>query len=631
MISLIRKSWYKKGLAGLICMLPSLLLNGAVDTLTLGRQFTQSDIRDYGGVYLESTHENNYFKIANLPDGAFQPLKETGISFSPQKAVHWVKFYVKNESLESKKIILEIRNPRINKLQVYLAGENGLITPFQLSGDDFPFHNRLVKHRYFLFPFTVAVGEVQTVYVYADKYSETILLKMLLYDENYFQEADQTSTFIFSLYIGVLLCICLLIGIASLFVRKLLLLYFLLYSASVSLILIAWTGLGFQYFWPNHPYFNSICGNLFNIVALVSLMVLTRTYLETKKHFPRFDLLLVYLHYLLVTFLLYLFFYRLFSDSIGHVIVILGMFFQLLYMGSIFMITLLTYRKESNLDHLVFLSGFFFALLASIVHLLVNLDVFDSNLVIENIVFLGFLLDIFALLFIISNEIRKAFIKNLELRNSVNKWKVEAAIALLEGQRVERQRLSQELHDGLSIHFATLKMRMSNLLGEFQNGALKIEAEKLLNGMGKIAELIRNFTHALAPLDLSEQTLKEAITDLVFDIETLTPDLTIESSLDDFQENSLSELACHTIYQCLQELLNNALKHSMATYITIQLSTKPEEVILIVKDNGKGFDAAHRERGIGLKNIQSRAAFLNGKLSIKTTVNGSCFTLCLPV
>ena len=69
------------------------------------------------------------------------------------------------------------------------------------------------------------------------------------------------------------------------------------------------------------------------------------------------------------------------------------------------------------------------------------------------------------------------------------------------------------------------------------------------------------------------------------------------------------------LYRSSQELVNNALKHSKASIINITLSKNEERLVLNVSDNGIGFDLSEvnkPNRGIGIKNIESRISVIKG-------------------
>jgi two-component system sensor histidine kinase UhpB len=74
----------------------------------------------------------------------------------------------------------------------------------------------------------------------------------------------------------------------------------------------------------------------------------------------------------------------------------------------------------------------------------------------------------------------------------------------------------------------------------------------------------------------------------------------------------------------VQEQLNNIVKHSKATTVIIGIKQNCEALQLQIKDDGIGFDSFEKRKGIGLKNIVSRAASLDGELVIHTNPGEGC-------
>lgn len=84
------------------------------------------------------------------------------------------------------------------------------------------------------------------------------------------------------------------------------------------------------------------------------------------------------------------------------------------------------------------------------------------------------------------------------------------------------------------------------------------------------------------------------------------------------------------IYRIIQELVNNAVKHSQADKLIVQMVQEPHRLCLIVEDNGKGFDvsAIGQGKGIGLNSVKSRIETLNGRIDISSEFGkGSEFIL----
>ncbi|RYZ19867.1 MAG: sensor histidine kinase, partial [Chitinophagaceae bacterium] len=78
------------------------------------------------------------------------------------------------------------------------------------------------------------------------------------------------------------------------------------------------------------------------------------------------------------------------------------------------------------------------------------------------------------------------------------------------------------------------------------------------------------------------------------------------------------------IYRILQEQLNNVLKHSEATEVSIDLEQGKNNLRLCITDNGKGFSVNKSNNGIGLMNMRTRAENLSGTLVVKSKPGQGC-------
>jgi signal transduction histidine kinase len=70
--------------------------------------------------------------------------------------------------------------------------------------------------------------------------------------------------------------------------------------------------------------------------------------------------------------------------------------------------------------------------------------------------------------------------------------------------------------------------------------------------------------------------------------------------------------------------LNNVVKHANATKVIITLSQINNHTILVIKDNGKGFNTIEKRNGIGLNNIISRTKVFNGSVDIQSAPGRGC-------
>jgi signal transduction histidine kinase len=83
-------------------------------------------------------------------------------------------------------------------------------------------------------------------------------------------------------------------------------------------------------------------------------------------------------------------------------------------------------------------------------------------------------------------------------------------------------------------------------------------------------------------------------------------------------EDDLSEKLQLNLYRIVQEQLTNILKHAKASQAFIRLSREGDELILLISDNGKGYDTSKIRKGVGIRNIMSRAESFQGRTEIKS-------------
>ena len=208
--------------------------------------------------------------------------------------------------------------------------------------------------------------------------------------------------------------------------------------------------------------------------------------------------------------------------------------------------------------------------------------------------------------------------------------------AMLEGQESERMRLSRELHDGIGPILSTIKLHLDAVSSELQDSP-KPTVNKL-NAMSELLQEVtddlRNISHSLMPGTLVDLGLVAALNNLCQKAnasERVQVNF-YHTGLEDRLEESL-ELG---IFRISQELLHNAFKHAKANVINIQLIRHSDSILLMVEDDGIGFDKSKlnelTENGIGLRNIQTRTMALEGRFSIDTHEgDGVVATIEIPI
>lgn len=210
------------------------------------------------------------------------------------------------------------------------------------------------------------------------------------------------------------------------------------------------------------------------------------------------------------------------------------------------------------------------------------------------------------------------------LKLKIQKQKVELEvekskqlISFIDGQEIERQRLSRELHDGLGQLLIAIKMRMESIT--------HVDMSKIRYVLGIVKELfnktideVRHMSNDLMPAELIEFGLVASLRNLCQNIQ-INSRLIVKFSSSDIPF-TIEQKSATYLYRIVQEALNNAVKHAKASRADVILSIENNSIILIIKDNGVGFDVskAHTGNGSGLYNIQERTKLLNGNVQIES-------------
>ncbi len=203
---------------------------------------------------------------------------------------------------------------------------------------------------------------------------------------------------------------------------------------------------------------------------------------------------------------------------------------------------------------------------------------------------------------------------------NITRFKEMEAIALnstFVGQEQERMRLAKEIHDGLGPILSTVKLNLDALYSELYTKVPDDLLHRLADSIGLIDSLttdIRNISRDLMPKVLSDFGLAAALENLCRSVnESLKLKVGYYTSIREKRYDNALELS---LFRIGQELINNAIKHSGAEMINVQLIEHTDSIVLMVEDNGRGFDEIainHNNQGIGLINVESRAKALGGE------------------
>jgi len=224
-------------------------------------------------------------------------------------------------------------------------------------------------------------------------------------------------------------------------------------------------------------------------------------------------------------------------------------------------------------------------------------------------------------------ELDSQKIKQLKKDNQLTRTQ-----ALLEGQERERTRIANDLHDGLGGLLSTVKAHYNNIKNEVVALREMQSSGRVENMIDEACGEVRRISHDLMPNVLRLDGLQSAVEEIAINlkmahgIEVDLEILNLGSDLDNKKETF--------IFRILQELTNNIAKYANANNVVIQLNRFEKEIVILIEDDGIGFDldAALKKDGLGLNSTISRVEYLKGEIDINTsTGKGTSVTINIPL
>ncbi len=189
-----------------------------------------------------------------------------------------------------------------------------------------------------------------------------------------------------------------------------------------------------------------------------------------------------------------------------------------------------------------------------------------------------------------------------------------------EARTIEKQRISQELHDGVLGRLFGTRLSLDSLNMNNSDQAVKTRSQ-YISELKTIEDDIRKVSHELNTDFISGSGFID-MTKTMVETQTTAYKLNYSFKDDDIIHwDAVSNKDKIHIYRMLQETLHNIHKHAQASHVNISIRLKNDVICLTIEDNGQGFDVAKARSGIGIKNMNARIAEVEGIFEIESEKN----------
>jgi len=202
----------------------------------------------------------------------------------------------------------------------------------------------------------------------------------------------------------------------------------------------------------------------------------------------------------------------------------------------------------------------------------------------------------------------------------------ELVRAALRARDEERRHIARELHDDLGQSLASLKLGLKwteDLIRKKRSiEDAAAELQKMRGDVVSMVEKVRDLSHSLFPKILDSLGLVAAVKDLAHQVSRHS-DIAVECIARGIAKPLAKDVEV-ALYRCCQEAVNNAVRHSDASKLTVLIHFTPRDVRVSVEDDGKGFDprtlyySNSRLMSSGFWTIRQRMADLRGAFRVST-------------
>ena len=214
-------------------------------------------------------------------------------------------------------------------------------------------------------------------------------------------------------------------------------------------------------------------------------------------------------------------------------------------------------------------------------------------------------------------------------------WEMEEQILRLsiqQGMEQERASMGRELHDCIIQDLFATGMQVENLMDEENpqklDNLIKVKAD-----INVIIGEVRDFIGNVSTKEIEIKQLRSYLLEL-FDNFRANCCLNIDFSYNvtTVSLGYLSSEKLTQIYYIVQEALSNIVKHASATKVKVEIKSNINSVMIIVTDNGRGFNTKkiHKSKGYGLRSIKERVAVADGILNIESSNKGTNISISIP-
>jgi PAS domain S-box-containing protein len=208
-------------------------------------------------------------------------------------------------------------------------------------------------------------------------------------------------------------------------------------------------------------------------------------------------------------------------------------------------------------------------------------------------------------------------------RIQTEKDRVRLLRQIVRAQEDERRRIARDIHDQVGQQMTALRLNLAALdQGLSGDGELRVKLDQTKTIAERLDADVDFLAWELRPAALDDIGLAEAMGTFVREWSNHSG-VEAQFHTSGLDKERLSPETGTNLYRIMQEALNNTMKYAQARHVDVLLERRDNQVVLILEDDGVGFNpekeaSADGDKGMGLIGMRERAALVGGTLQIES-------------
>ncbi len=552
-----------------------------------------------------------------------RPMLQNDINLSYKNEMLWLKISAMAMSQASGVRYLMLRNPHINYAGCWVLSQDAVVKAYPPTGDHLPFYSRSFPDPNFVFSLPPTLPPGTSILLLLDKRNQQLNIPIHFLTEQGIHQHTLRDNLLAGFMAGLGTFIFVLNLFLFLKMKDQLYVYYGLYVFLIFFYIISDYGLSFMYLFPGIPQLADLTRPMAISLAPPLYVLFALQFFRAKYQMP--------LAYKWITWFLYLYLVvfvvgMMLMPGKGVVTTLLlwtMQIVQVLNTALVLLLGIMGLRQKVRYS-IYFIITSFLMLSGFLVYGNYLSGFVADNFFTRNMVNLAFSLEIAILAFVLALRFRDYKEESELLLNRVNVQQEQIFKSLSDYEEKERLRLSSLLHDSFGASLSAIRLNLESL--QLLNPAQNKQRCMLVRQVNDLAIEVREISHNLSPVLLQRKGLVKALEHIVEGINSAGSLYIQFESIGSVQQVPFRYEIL--LYNVLQELLQNMMKHAAATEGIVQLALEPDFVYLFVEDNGKGLPQTELKEGLGYIQIKELLKFVNGRIMVKAN-NGEGFQITI--